>query len=141
MIAQRLLEGEQSATISIIPYMLYKIRSSLTQANTDTNSSDQVKSISSLMLRKFEEEFGCGAEHTIATDHLTEGLWRRTKGIPKLALISMFLDPQTRSAVGIPTADQEIIWGYVSTELLDLAMESGPPPVAPRLESVLAPNV
>jgi hypothetical protein len=85
MVAQKLLEGESNVTISLIPYMIYKIRKRLTATNTNPGSSAQVQSITTLMLRKFEEEFGSGQENTIATEHLTEGPRWHVKGIPRLA--------------------------------------------------------
>ncbi len=38
MVAQKLLEGESYVTISLIPYMIYKIRKGLTTANTNPDS-------------------------------------------------------------------------------------------------------
>jgi hypothetical protein len=93
MIAQRLLEGQSYVTVSLIPYMLYKIRSGLMSANTDPTSSLHVQRISSLMIVKFNEEFGSGEENTVATDHTKEGYRRRAKGIPKTVLLAMCLDP------------------------------------------------
>jgi hypothetical protein len=61
--------------------MLCKIISSLEQANCNPLSSDEVVSVSAVMLRKFEEEFGSGLEHTISTDHLLQGNRRRSSGI------------------------------------------------------------
>jgi hypothetical protein len=127
MIAQRLLEGQSYVTISLIPYMLYKIRSGLKIANENLLSSLQVRTISTLMLGKFNEEFGTGEEYTVAFDHTTEGRNRRVKGIPKIVLIAMFLDPRTKSGTGTPVADQEVIWQYIEEELVDFAMDIGPP--------------
>jgi len=93
MVAQKLLEGESYVTISLIPYMIYKIRKGLTTAHTNPGPSAQVQSITTLMLWKFEEEFGSGQENTIATEHLTEGPRWRVKGIPRLALMESSLDP------------------------------------------------
>jgi hypothetical protein len=42
MVAQKLLEGQSYVTISLIPYMIYKIRKGLTAANTNQGSSAQV---------------------------------------------------------------------------------------------------
>ena len=61
-------------TISLVPFMIYKIRSGLTIANTREASSPQVRTISTLMLQKFCEEFGSGDEETVAFDHITEGV-------------------------------------------------------------------
>jgi hypothetical protein len=125
MIAQRLLEGEAYVTISLVPFMIYKIRSGLTIANTSEASSPQVRTISTLMLQKFCDEFGSGDEETVAFDHITEGVRRRAKGIPKLALMAMLLDPRTKSAVGIPDADCDAIWQYITHDAVELAMSLG----------------
>jgi hypothetical protein len=127
MIAQRLLEGQSYVTVSLIPYMLYKIRSGLMSANTDPTSSLHVQRISSLMIAKFNKEFGSGEENTVATDHTEEGYRRRAKGIPKTVLLAMCLDPRTKSMVGIPPADRLVIWRYMEEELVELAMDIGPP--------------
>jgi len=102
MVAQRLLEGEAYVTISLIPYMLYKIRKGLMAVNADPMSSLQVRSASTLMLVKFNEEFGTGEQNTVATDYLAEGSRRRLKGLPKIVMIAMCLDPRTKSATGPP---------------------------------------
>jgi hypothetical protein len=127
MVAQRLLEGETYVTISLIPYMLYRIRSGLLNALTDPLSSDQVKSVATLMIEKFNTEFGTGIEGTVARDHLMEGNRRRSYGIPKLVLIAVVLDPRTKSFVGIPKADQDVIMQYVLHDLVELALSVGPP--------------
>ena len=127
LVAQRLLEGQLYVTISLIPYMLYKIRSGLLAANEDPMASQQVRSVSTIMLQKFNEEFGTGEENTVATDHLVEGNRQRLKGLPKLVMIAMYLDPRTKSAIGIPLADCDIIWEYVFDDLLNMALHIGPP--------------
>ncbi len=127
MIAQRLLEGETYVTISLIPYMVYRIRSGLMNALNDPLSSDQVKSVATLMMEKFTSEFGTGVEGTVARDHLMEGHRRRSYGIPKLVLIAFVLDPRTKSFVGIPRADQDVVMEYVLHDLVELALSVGPP--------------
>jgi hypothetical protein len=126
MIAQKLLEGESYVTISLIPYILYKIRNGLTLAANDPASSPQVRTTANAMLQKFSDEFGTGLENTVATDYLTEGNRRRSKGIPKLVLLSMFLDPRTKSAIGVPIADRETIWQLLEEEVINLALSLGP---------------
>ncbi len=79
------------------------------------------------MLQKFQEAFGSGLDQTVATDHLAEGDWRRMVGIPRIALIAVYLDPRTKSAIGIPNADHELIWQYIEVDLIDFAFELGPP--------------
>jgi hypothetical protein len=137
MLAQRLLEGQSYITISLIPYMLYKIRSGLMAANADPMASQQVRSVSTIMLRKFNEEFGTGEENTVASDHLVEGNRRRLKGLPKIVMIALYLDPRTKSAVSIPLADHDVIWQFVFDDLLNLALQLGPPPA----DAAILPNV
>lgn len=127
MIAQRLLEGETYVTVSLIPYMIYRIRTGLLIALQDPLSSDQVKSVASLMIAKFNPQFGNGVEGTVARDHLMEGDRRRSCGIPRLVLIAVALDPRTKSFVGIPRADQDEIMQYVLHDLVELALSLGPP--------------
>jgi hypothetical protein len=89
LIAQRLLEGQAYVTISLIPYMLYKIRNGLMAANADPMSSIQVRSVSTLMLVKFNEEFGTGDQNTVATDYMAKGSRWHLKGLPKIVMIMM----------------------------------------------------
>ena len=102
MIAQRLLEGESYVTVSLIPYIIYKIRKGLTSAINNEHSSEHVISTGRKMLQKFNETFGTGVEGTVAEDHLTEGPKRRPKGIPLLSLMASLLDPRMKGGVGIP---------------------------------------
>ncbi len=127
MIAQRVLKGQSYVTISLIPYMLYKIRSGLMSANTNQSSSLHVQSISTLMMVKFNEEFGTGEENTVAMDHTTEGNKHHGKGISKIVLLAMCLDPQTKSTIGIPPADHLVVWRYIEEELVEVALNFGPP--------------
>jgi hypothetical protein len=38
----------------------------------------------------------------------------------------MFLDPRTKSAIGVPIADRETIWQLLEEELINLALSLGP---------------
>jgi hypothetical protein len=42
-------------------------------------------------------------------------------------MIAMCLDPQTTSGTGILLADHEVIWEYVFDDLVDFALQIGPP--------------
>ncbi len=96
-------------------------------ANTDPSSSPHVQSITAIMLTKFNEEFGTGEENTVPLDHTVEGNMHRGKGIPRIALLAMCLDPRTKSATGIPPADCKRIWQHMEEELIELALDNGPP--------------
>jgi hypothetical protein len=73
MLAQRLLEGEAYATISLIPYLIYKVRKNLESLRDSEASSLHVLSIATRMIVKLDEIFGSGSEGTVASDTLPEG--------------------------------------------------------------------
>jgi hypothetical protein len=73
MLAQRLLEGEAYATISLISYLIYKVRQNLESLRDSEASSLHVLSIPSRMIVKLDEIFGSGSERTVASDTLPEG--------------------------------------------------------------------
>jgi len=126
MIAQRLLEGQSYITISLIPFIIYKIRSGLTSINNNFDASPHVRSVTLAMLHKFAEEFGSGEEHSVSTDHTVEGNRQRVKGIPKLVLMAALLDPRTKSAIGIPVVDRDIVWQLIADDAIEMALILGP---------------
>ena len=73
MLAQKLLEGEAYITISLIPYLIYKVRKNLETLRDSPESSAHVLSIVAKMLQKIEEIFGSGTEGTVAAVNLAEG--------------------------------------------------------------------
>jgi hypothetical protein len=66
MVAQKPLEGQAYVTISLVPYIIYKVRSNLTALKNSPDSSPHVLSIAFRMLEKMDELFGSGAEGTVA---------------------------------------------------------------------------
>jgi len=103
MIAQKLLEGQSYATISLIPYLVYKVRKNLETRIDSPNSSPHVLSITTRMAHKLEEIFGSGVEGAVAHHILPKGPRRRPRGIPILVLMASLLDPRTKGGVGIPS--------------------------------------
>jgi hypothetical protein len=73
MVAQKLLEGHAYATFSLLPYLIYKMRSNLLALKIDPTSSPHVLSILARMLEKMDELFGNGAEGTVAAAFLPMG--------------------------------------------------------------------
>ena len=132
MVAQRLLEGEDKVTISLILYIIYKIRKGLHQAVTDLTSSLQVQELSIRMLMKCSNKtFGSGEQGIVATEHLTEGPRRHLKGIPKLTLIAALLDPRVNAGIGIPTRDQAWMFQHIKEEMIHAAMAQQHVPIIP----------
>jgi hypothetical protein len=123
MIAQKLLEGQSYTTISLIPYLVYKVRKNLEALRDSPASSPHVLSIATRMLVKLEEIFGNGVEGTVAAADLPEGPRRRPRGIPILVLMSSLLDPRTKGGVGIPNADQEFIWEKIRSAIILISQD------------------
>ncbi len=123
MIAQKLLEGQSYTTISLIPYLVYKVRKNLEALRDSPASSPHVLSIATRMLVKLEEIFGSGVEGTVAAADLPEGPQRRPRGIPILVLMSSLLDPPSKGGVGIPNADQEFIWEKIRSAIILISQD------------------
>ena len=123
MLAQKLLEGEAYATISLIPYLIYKVRKNLVTIRESPATSAHVLSIVTTMLRKLEEIFGSGEEGTVASVNLAEGPRRRPKGIPMLVLMASLLDPRTKGGVGIPAMDKELVYAKIKEAMILISRE------------------
>ena len=123
MIAQRLLEGQTYVTISLVPYMIYKMRKDLTNAVSNELSSQHVVITGTRMLNKLNEIFGTGAPGTVAVDNFEEGARRHPKGIPILTLMASLLDPRMKAGIGIPDLDKGYIWQAIKNEAIHIGMQ------------------
>jgi hypothetical protein len=110
MILQKTLEGHTYVTISLVPYLIYKMRKGLVDAIHSEDSSEYVKTISNVMLNAFNKHFGNGAAGTVAFENAVEGEHRQPKGVPMVALMASFLDPWMKGGVGVSPADQDAIY-------------------------------
>jgi hypothetical protein len=88
MFAQKALEGGCYVTNSMAPYILYKIRASIQQARDCPTISVQAANLLRRMVNAFEVHLGSGEPGTVATEHLTEGLNRRPRGLPIRTLLA-----------------------------------------------------
>jgi hypothetical protein len=113
MCAQQLLEGESYLTISMIAFIVWKIRKGLVAAIISETSSQHVKDLARKMYARFDEQWGSGNPGTLAIEHRTEGPRRRPKGIPKLALVATFLDPRFKFGPGFNDIDKEAVWDII----------------------------
>jgi hypothetical protein len=111
LIAQRLLEGQSYVTISLVPFMVYKVRKDLTMAVQDQHASWHVVDIGTKMLNKLNEIFGAGAQGTVALNNFEEGAHCHPKGIPMLTLMASLLDPRMKAVIGIPDLDKGYMCG------------------------------
>jgi len=58
MIAQRLLEGQTYVALSLVSYIIYKIKKSLQEAIDSPTSTDYIKSIAAEMIPVLNMHFG-----------------------------------------------------------------------------------
>lgn len=122
MCAQRLLEGESYVSVSMIAFLVWKIRKGLDDAIESPQSSEHVRQLAVKMNNKFEEQWGCGTPGTVATEHLSEGPRRRPKGIPRLALVASLLDPRFKFGPGFSVQDKNYVWNIIGQMMTQIAM-------------------
>jgi hypothetical protein len=134
MCAQRLLEGESYITISMIAFIVWKIRRGLLNAIASQESSQHVVHLARKMNSRFEEQWGCGDPGTVATEHLTEGPRRRPKGIPRLALVASLVDPRFKFGPGFSEFDKTYIWNIIRQMMTYIAVGANQREEAPILE-------
>jgi hypothetical protein len=124
MIPQKLLEGQSYATISPIPYLLFKVRKNLVELRESLNSPSCALSISGRMIHELEEIFGSGLEGIVEAENLLpEGPRRWPRGIPILLLMASLLDPRTKGGVGIPQANKEFTYANITEALICIAKQ------------------
>ena len=75
MFAQKLLEGETYVTISLVPYLIFKIRKGLQSLldAPDNQTSVQIRALARKMMYKFECNWGSGEPGTVATEYISLG--------------------------------------------------------------------
>jgi hypothetical protein len=66
MIVQNFLEGQSYVTVSLIPYMVYKIRKGLISAIEHHQAPPQMLNTGNKMLQKLNSVIGTGEEGTVA---------------------------------------------------------------------------
>jgi hypothetical protein len=123
MCAQQLLESESYVTISMIAFIVWKIRTGLVAAIISETSSQNVKDLARKMYARFDEQWGSGNPGTLAIEHRIEGPRRRPKGIPKLALVATFLDPRFKFGPGFNDIDKKAVWDIIREMMMATVKE------------------
>jgi hypothetical protein len=136
MIAQRLLEGQSYITVSLIPYMTYKIRKGLLHDIGNHQASQHVIAVGTKMLHELNEIFGTGEEGAMGEENHRQGDRRRPKGILMMVLIASLLDPRMKSGIGIQPLHRKQIWGEIQDTLVHMALEDDDQVQQPHLHDV-----
>lgn len=120
MFAQKILEGETYVTISIIPYILYRIRTLLQQAREAPDNSLHVQNLLGRMANAFENHWGSGEPGTVSREYLTEGPNRRPRGMPLITLLASLLDPRFKFCPGLHQLDKNYLWAIILHQLVGI---------------------
>jgi hypothetical protein len=123
MVAQRLLKGQSYITVSLTPYMIYKIKKGLLHVIGNLQASQHAISVGTKMLHELNEIFGTGKEGMMGEENPRQRDWQRPKAIPLMVLIASLLDPRMKSGIGIPHLDREQIWSKIQDTLVSMALE------------------
>ena len=120
MFAQKTFEGETYVTISMIPYILYRIRSLLQQAREAPNISLYVANLLRRMANAFELHWGSGEPGTVSREYLTEGPNRRPQGMPLITLLASLLDPRFKFGPGLAQHDKDHLWAIILHQMIGM---------------------
>jgi len=120
MFAQKTFEGETYVTISMVPYVLYRIRSLLLEAMNTPNISIQVANLIQKMTNAFELHWGCGEPGTVSREYQTEGPNRRPRGIPLITLLASLLDPRFKIGPGLAQEDKDYLWIVILHQMIGI---------------------
>jgi hypothetical protein len=101
MKAQKLLEGENYVTISLVHVVVKNMRKQLEELLADRlHQSEYIKNMVVTLYNSFQEKWGSGIEGTIWGEHLSEGHGRRHVGLRVLHMTSAYLDPRFKPEHG-----------------------------------------
>ena len=115
MTIQKMIEGQKYVNISLIPYLVCKVRDHL-DANILTYSADVIFAPVVELLTKMQVDFnirwGSGITGTVFREHQGEGLRRRRIGLPLLTMQAALLDPRTKAGVGLggPQDEDKVVF-------------------------------
>jgi len=119
MFAQKTFEGETYVTISMVPYILYRIRSLLQEARV-APQNPHVANLLRKMANAFELHWGSGEPGTVSREYLTEGPNRRPRGMPLITLLASLLDPRFKFGPGLSQIDLDYLWAIILHQMIGI---------------------
>lgn len=105
---QKMLEGEEYVSVSMVPMFIAGIRKTLEKLTADVNNPRMVL-LGGLMEAKFQERWGDGSPGTVFDERIRRGSRRTRIGIPAMVFLAACLDPRTKDLRGIPDVDRHRI--------------------------------
>ena len=107
MLIQKILEGQKYVNVSLIPYLLHKVRAHLDKSIAEPGMIPAVKVLLEAMRTDLDIRWGTGLPGTVFDEHKVLGNRRRRKGIPLLTMQAAALDPRTKGMVGLGDATDQ----------------------------------
>lgn len=134
MIIQQMMEGEKYVTISLVPYLVWKVRQHLLQNLEDREEPDErsehFKTINRKMLVDFNERWGSGLPETVYAEHETEGPRNRSKGLTKLQMFASYLDPRMKKlSPHFPIPDRVLLRAAFREYVVQVELDKAQTPV------------
>jgi hypothetical protein len=140
MLVQRLLEGEHYVTISLVPYVIWKIRKDLKAASRPGAHCDHVVNLSQALLQDFNVRWGLGTKGTMVNNVLKRGtvfsdhkrtVGGRHVGLPLTTMMATRIDPRfglDPNVKGLGDADDlEDLDKEIMKRMVEVALEGGDP--------------
>ena len=113
MLIQKVLEGQKYVNVSLIPYLLYKVRAHLDKSIAEPGVLPSIQVLLEAIRTDLETRWGTGLPGSVFDEHKTLGFRRRRKGIPLLTMQAAALDPRTKGMVGLGgAADQDKVFFF-----------------------------
>jgi hypothetical protein len=122
--AQRMLEGENYTTLSIVPYALWKIRNQLSRYANEENVSESTKHLARKMLVDFTDK-RYGDLHHMFHEEVIIGRMNRYISLHPIVLAATALDPRMKKLEPFIASEQERedVWEYTKQLFVEHAME------------------
>ena len=126
MLIQKVLEGQQYVTMSLVPYFISKVRRGL-QAIATTARSEIVRELANKMLtdkvKGFDVYWGKGDDGIVFEENSSLGRANRQKGLKTSTLLAAVLDPRTKTLNGIGPLDKASIMEELRLQMVSLKTE------------------
>jgi len=119
---QKVLEGEQYVTISILLSLVSMSRQNLIHAVN--NGPQSFRALCQEMLFDFNLRWGDGTQ--VYTGETTRGARNRLVGLQPLAVEATALDPRTKSLIGVTEDQKQLVWDSIAVKCVAAGAAAAP---------------
>jgi len=130
MAAQRMMEGQSYVTISLVPFMVDKIRKKL-RSTAFEHDDMSIRHLGRKLFDDFIVRWGDSAADSVFDMHLSLGPMRRPQGLPLKTMLAAVVDPRTTHMPFLCPDDRAKIKAALKTHMLQHMQKFGGDAVAP----------